>query len=112
MKLPSYVLNVLPGGKYEAMALRLKNEPDAILECKTHADFFWTNVDDPTFPFADPYEWRIRRNALRYRVALMGSETAPYTVTVDTAAHAKHLERRMHFIKWLCEWQEVEVDHA
>ena len=114
MKLPSNLLNVMAGGKHEALALRIKNEPSATLECISQSDSVWENADDTVFPFRDGYDWRITTpKPLRYRVALMrGIVTGPYTAIVDTTREHDSLASRIGFFKWLGDWQTVEVDHV
>ena len=114
MKLPSNLLNVMAGGKHEALALRIKNEPSATLECISQSDSVWENADDTVFPFRDGYDWRITTpKPLRYRVALMrGINFGAYTTIANTTDEIRIVESLSEFVKWVDGWQEVEVNDA
>ena len=115
MKLPSNLLNVMAGGKHEALALRWENEPCAVLECKCAATSnVWVNADNYALPFANGFEWRIKPKTLRYRVALMrGINFGAYNTTIaNTTDEIRIVESLSEFVKWVDGWQEVEVNDA
>jgi hypothetical protein len=68
------------------------------------------------FPhFSPKWEWRIKPKpvTIRYRVALMRSPLPegvyyPKSVQYGTS-NVEHTERSMCFVRWLHDWQEVEV---
>jgi hypothetical protein len=59
------------------------------------------------------FQWRIKPPTLRYRVALMRShspEGSYYAQSVQDRDHeVEHIEGSRYFVRWLHDWQEVEV---
>jgi hypothetical protein len=67
----------------------------------------WNNRFFPTF--SDGYEWRVKPQTLRYRVALFLVKDGAYTITCETKVEAASIEEDTRFLRWLHDWQEVEV---
>jgi hypothetical protein len=60
------------------------------------------------FPhFSSEFEWRVKPDTLRYRVALMkGESSSTYWIA---ALSIEETEQHPSFVRWLHDWQEVEV---
>ena len=69
-------------------------------------------IDGPTHLHIqdDAYEYRVKPNTVRFRVALL-TNTPIHTTTmsVNSAEHEELLLTSKQFVKWLSDWQEVEV---
>jgi len=105
--------NILPGGRDHETAMRLLNEPGAVLQ--------WRNpeINNPCWsdwmslcpaPFREDLEWRIKQKTRRYRVC----KWRLWTGAVDLGfarddAQEKTWEDSGGFIEWIGDWQEVEV---
>ena len=70
----------------------------------------WADDDEPRwFPAK---EYRVKPATIRYRVALVMTSTMPAmstTATVDTADQEQIIGRQVGFLRWLGDWQEVEL---
>ena len=67
----------------------------------------WVDWVAPEFPpFTEHYEWRIKPETLRYRVALFQGEVIN---AITSANDAEEVETYPHFVRWLHDWQEVEI---
>ena len=104
--------NILPGGRDHETAMRLLNEPGAVLQ--------WLNpeINNPCWsdwtpfcpcPFRDDLEWRIKPKTMRYRVALLKTSCKFWTSAADNQTEAARIESLEPFSRWLTDWQEVEV---
>jgi hypothetical protein len=72
----------------------------------------WIESDREVNPLSFPlYTWRIKpeKQVLNYRVALMNDGDF-YSATADTKEDAKDLKNSEYFVKWVCDWQKVEVE--
>lgn len=69
----------------------------------------WLDTGVPSF-YAH-YEYRVKPEVLRYRVALIGFADAggPDVATARSEYDARKFEQFSTFIRWLTDWQEVEV---
>lgn len=68
--------------------------------------------DDECPSFAPDIEWRIKPDALRYRVALFhfeGDLSAFYTATADNEQQAAALSQDTCFLGWKTDWVEYEA---
>ena len=55
-------------------------------------------------------EWRIKPEVVRYRVALFRTDdNFFYTLTTSETFYDKGVEGRKSFVRWLGDWQEVEI---
>lgn len=63
----------------------------------------------PTSPDWSASEVRIKPKMIKYRVALVNTGEYTYTITCNGDAHAQNVEASSFFIKWIGDWQEVEV---
>lgn len=79
----------------------------------------WAKIDRrikpvPAWVTRKGREYRIKpkTETHRIRVALMQhtSSSTPFTRTVVAYGEATTVERMAAFVRWLCDWQEVEVD--
>jgi hypothetical protein len=68
----------------------------------------WCLCVFPDFNLPD-YEWRVKPQTLRYRVALMKGDTGLTTSVVNSEVVATAYEEFNMFVRWLHDWQEVEV---
>lgn len=62
----------------------------------------------PAFNGPD-WEWRVKPQAVRYRLALFREHNGAFVTTASTPETAAKLEEHLAFIRWLTDWQEVEV---
>ena len=57
--------------------------------------------------------WRVKPQTIRYRVGLMSGALGRYTLVVDDEGRANLTEAEVNsykdFVRWLTDWQEVEV---
>ena len=99
--------NILPGGRDHETAMRLLNEPGAVLQWR-HAGLQWNDYEPVYGPhFLAHLEWRIKPKTLRYRVAIFKDHSM--SVVVDEEDHACFMRHRL-FRQWSTpDWQEVEV---
>jgi hypothetical protein len=75
-------------------------------------DPHWKDFDGTGFPdFSDlRMKWRIKPQVLRYRVALMQDQCGVYYFDLNSnVVHDGAIEGHMNFVRWLHDWQEVEV---
>jgi hypothetical protein len=72
----------------------------------------WIESDREVNPLSFPlYTWRIKpeKKVLRYRVALMKDDVY-YTIACNNLEAEAVWEKEHTFVKWLHDWQEVEVE--
>ena len=104
--------NILPGGRDYETAMRLLNEPGAVLQWRnTECSGCWHDFqkDDGLQPLASNLDWRIKPKTLRYRVALFTDGNEHWTETTRNDGTATLWESGHLFRKWLTDWTEVEV---
>jgi hypothetical protein len=59
---------------------------------------------------AEHVKWRIKPEVVRYRVALFKTDSGSfYILTIDTTFNDTGVEQKSAFVRWLGDWQEVEV---
>ncbi|MDD3644366.1 MAG: hypothetical protein PHR19_02440 [Bacteroidales bacterium] len=69
----------------------------------------WVNVCGcPAFNIM--YEYRIKPEVIRYRVALFQSIENKYLLFTQETVNEHTIRQDKDFIKWLTDWIEVEVD--
>jgi hypothetical protein len=80
-----------------------------IQSCAPRSEATWQDRLNPVF--MDNFSWRIKPQTIRYRVGISRSEEngVIYAVSVDNAADEECEQSYQHFIRWLTDWQEVEV---
>ena len=105
--------NILPGGRDHETAMRLLNEPGAVLQ--------WRNpeINNPCWsdwmslcpsPFREDLEWRIKPKTLRYLICKWRySNTDVNLGFAQDEQQARDWEARANFIEWIGDWAEVEV---
>jgi hypothetical protein len=66
---------------------------------------------DQSHPFCIyDLSWRVKPQTIRYRVALMLRIDGDYDVRIDIdESDAEYRQCDHYFIRWLTDWQEVEV---
>lgn len=70
-----------------------------------------TASEDPASPaWYRFYQYRIKPETRRYRVALCREGSGYWTCTADNIEQEKAFEASFVFIKWLTDWIEVEVN--
>lgn len=104
--------NILPGGRDHETAMRLLNEPGAVLQWRdprvsSSSWLYWCSLD--SHPFSEHLEWRIKPKTMRYRVALLKTSCNFWTIAADNQTEAACIESLEPFSRWLTDWQEVEV---
>jgi hypothetical protein len=69
----------------------------------------WKDTGQPGF--YTHYEYRVKPEVLRYRVALFAgpSRENPWTAVAQSEDLAQKWEKSISFVRWLTDWQEVEV---
>jgi hypothetical protein len=72
----------------------------------------WKEANDEFNPLNFPNTvWRIKPQVLRYRVALMCDATKKFYLAFETTKGGAYSAGECNgFIKWLHDWQEVEVE--
>ena len=105
--------NILPGGRDHETAMRLLNEPGAVLQ--------WRNpkINNPCWsdwaplcptPFREDIEWRIKPKTLRYRVGKFAFRPGNVQLCiVESEGGEDYWKDHPDFIDWIADWQEVEV---
>ena len=72
----------------------------------------WYGVGGETPDFGSEFlKWRIKPETIKYRVALMKSETTDgyWFEVVNLHITALELEEDVFFVKWITDWIEVEI---
>ena len=105
------VRSILPGGKWHEVAMKWVADDAAVLQWAQTTSKHW--YDQPPHaidPFCDGYQWRIKPQVLRYRVALWkASKSSPsYLTVIDQQDIADAHEQSPLFVRWLGGWQEAE----
>lgn len=106
--LPSYIVNVLPGGKYHEMAIELAKDSTKTLENKVPGGP-WEDVSNYACPFNNNGEYRIKPKVTSYRVCLLRDGGESYCYTISTKKQEASLEKYPQFMHWITDWIEVEV---
>ena len=96
---------VLPGGKHHEVAKAWLSDNSVVVQSRVGIND-WEEWLHPAF--SEKHEYRIKPKTLRYRVALMTNGLGFTTTDYGVTAHVTSA----NFVKWLGDWQEVEVDHA
>lgn len=99
---------VMQGGKHHEVAKAWLASDDAVLQYRDHRGSWRDHPSLFSAPLCEYYDFRIKPKTLRYRVALLGL-TTPYTNTADSTHQECGFAERSDFIRWLGDWQEVEV---
>ena len=111
---------VLEGGKHHEVLKVWLADDAAVLQYRYAAIGVWNDYWQ-TVELDHIMELRIKPKTLRYRVALYRTTQtlfldAPlnelYTTAVNTVTQMRHLETSAGFVRWLCDWQEIEVTNA
>ena len=69
----------------------------------------WLSADTSKWNWFN-WEYRVKREVVKYRVALMQGECGFYwTNTVNNDAQVENCESHNRFVRWLTDWREVEV---
>ena len=108
--LPSYIVNVLPGGKYHAMALSMAKDPTAVLENKVYGRE-WADASLYVLQFNNDGEYRIKPKMqnLGYRVSLHQDKYGSFfTGMAITAKDEIEFENIVGFVHWIT--ARVQVD--
>ena len=106
---------VLEGGKHHQVAQAWLASDEAVLQIN-YGSSKWDEIINPSF--TDGYKYRIKPETLRYRVALCRfssdrvSRLSLSTSSVNTLEAMESLEQTAWFVRWLGDWQEIEVNHA
>ena len=103
--------SVLPGGKNHEVAMKWLNDDKAVLQWRDPAfqEGFQTITSTGCPNFKPILEWRIKPEVLRYRVALMMNSSRSYIYLAYTASDEMFVKASDAFVKWVSDWQEVEV---
>lgn len=99
--------SVLPGGKNHEVATKWANDDKAVLQARCNPAESFYDVRTPNF--RPELEWRIKPEVLKYRVALMRNSSRPYINLAYTASDEMFVKASHAFVKWVSDWQEVEV---
>jgi len=99
--------SVLPGGKNHEVATKWANDDKAVLQARCNPAESFYDVRTPNF--RPELEWRIKPEVLKYRVAVMETYRGPYNVMVTTSFDKDYMEKQPEFVRWVSDWQEVEV---
>jgi hypothetical protein len=67
----------------------------------------WIDLSSPSWNYS--FEYRIKPEVIRYRVALRTKQTGYWTSNADNEIEEKDIEDSDSFKKWLTDWIEVEV---
>lgn len=102
---------VMPGGKYHAVATKLLENPDAVLQWRGFTGEWqdWKPIGSPP-QFSVQFEWRIKpqRKLHRYRLAVFNNQTMPLQVCNDPTMESAFTSST-HFVDWLDDWKTVEL---
>ena len=115
MKLPSHILNVLPGGKYYELARIIICEPNQELQWRKVGQAWLTAQNQELF-FADRdgvgdlVEWRLKPKTQRYRNALLRFNNGnSFVGVINNEETELIISGNTSFVKWLTDWIEYEV---
>ena len=112
-ELPSYITNILPGGKYHAMAVALAAAPGAMLQNRVRGGE-WYDATASAYPFNNCGEFRIKPKVQTaiYRVALL--RYAPHNKIIPYIVVSKEQEGVIEdcgdFVRWATDWVTEEVE--
>src|SRR5574337_1787543 len=70
----------------------------------------WIDISPPSW--TEEYNYRIKPEVIRYRVALLENERNHYVLTTTENAEAVRITTNTKFIKWITDWIEVELDEV
>ena len=103
--------SILPGGKWHEVAMKWVDDPAAVLQYRSpNGDGVWRNQSDVGCgSLANDYDWRIKPQTLRYRVALMRVNKCVFPTIVTCGNQAESLAHNPGFERWATDWQEVEA---
>lgn len=104
------VRSILPGGKWHEVAMKWVADDAAVLQWAQTTSKHW--YDQPPHaidPFCDGYQWRIKPQVLRYRVALFHGNKGGYVNIAEREETAESWAKHPDFIRWLGDWQEAEL---
>ena len=106
------VRSILPGGKWHEVAMKWVADDAAVLQWAQTTSKHW--YDQPPHaidPFCDGYQWRIKPQVLRYRVAKMQYQdiSTKYLQSCFTEEGERILSRYQAFRGWASDWIEVEA---
>jgi len=69
----------------------------------------WSPNDRPVWNWV-AFEYRVKREVVKYRMALMQNSEGAYWVGVaNSVAQAENYESHNRFVRWLTDWQEVNA---
>lgn len=76
-----------------------------------YKDFAGRWISCPNPAFNESCEYRAKPKTIKYRVALLGNDAGvAYTYTAENSQNEAVLERSHHFVKWITDWIEVELE--
>ena len=79
----------------------------AKIQYREHGDIPWKDTEPA---WVDRYQYRIKPKTVKYRVGLFLNTITGYSPTiVVTKETEKYYSSLPHFVKWISDWQEVEV---
>ena len=101
--------NVLPGGIHHKVASDWAASDDAelLIENSKHS---WVDAFYPEF--SEHANYRLKPKTLRYRVAEWRGQSGPTLHFAKCAPDEAWLQQQPDFVKWIGDWQEVEVPHC
>jgi hypothetical protein len=80
----------------------------ATIQCKIRGcPDYWKDLVNPQW---DSKEYRIKPNTIKFRTALVTDfRDYIYAYSINVLDYTQQFEQQPNFIKWLGDWQEVEV---
>ena len=71
--------------------------------------FGWEECSFNTPCWSQATNYRIKPQIIKYRVALLKVGDVVYTNSYNDVAYAERCSKEKDFVKWLGDWQEVEM---
>lgn len=78
------------------------------IQFRYRANTIWHRTEQPSFSV--DYEWRVKPEPNKYRVALCKSleDRNSYTYTAQNELEANFLATQPYFVRWLADWVDYE----
>jgi hypothetical protein len=80
----------------------------AEIQCRKH-NSDWADIVGGSPSWFHEWEYRIKPKTIKYRLALIQGWDYPWVNAAMSKAEAANMEDTSSFVRWLSDWQEVEV---
>ena len=81
----------------------------AEIQYKTDDDPGWYSINDESPAWVEYVKYRIKPITIKYRLYLWDNSKNKYVFTCQRDEEEAEIEQCSFFVRWLGDWQEVEV---